>query len=90
LGTATVSLDHLLTLNDLFYVSYNHDLGGGSGKHGSDGVYMSYTIPFDYWLLTSSYSKSDYNQTVAGASQSYQYSGESELVGVDLSRVIYR
>lgn len=27
LGTATVSLDHLLTLNDLFYVSYNHDLG---------------------------------------------------------------
>ena len=27
---------------------------------------------------------------MAGASQSYQYSGESELVGVDLSRVIYR
>lgn len=26
-GTATLSLDHVLTLNDLFYVSYNHDLG---------------------------------------------------------------
>ncbi|MDU4395170.1 MAG: ShlB/FhaC/HecB family hemolysin secretion/activation protein [Acinetobacter ursingii] len=90
-GTATLSLDHLLTLNDLFYISYNHDLGGGdSGKRGTDGVYVSYSIPFDYWLLTSSYSKSDYNQTVAGASQSYEYSGKSELIGADLSRVIYR
>lgn len=90
-GTATLSLDHLLTLNDLFYVSYNHDLGGGdAGKRGTEGFYTSYTIPFDYWLLTSSYSKSNYNQTVAGASQSYEYSGKSELIGLDLSRVIYR
>lgn len=90
-GTATLSLDHLLTLNDLFYVSYNHDLGGGdSGKRGTDGFYASYTIPFDYWLLSSSYSQSNYNQTVAGASQSYEYSGESELIGADLSRVLYR
>ena len=29
-GTATLSLDHVLTLNDLFYISYNHDLGGGN------------------------------------------------------------
>lgn len=48
-GTATLSLDHVLTLNDLFYISYNHDLGSnGSGKHGTDGFYASYTIPFDY------------------------------------------
>ncbi|MEB3755165.1 ShlB/FhaC/HecB family hemolysin secretion/activation protein, partial [Acinetobacter sp. MD2(2019)] len=90
-GTATLSLDHLLTLNDLFYISYNHDLGwGDSGKRGTDGFYASYSIPFDYWLLSSSYSKSNYHQTVAGASQSYEYSGKSELIGVDLSRVIYR
>lgn len=35
----------MLTLNDLFYISYNHDLGGGnSGKHGTDGFMQA--IPF--------------------------------------------
>lgn len=28
-GSATLSLDHLFQMNDLFYASYNHDLGGG-------------------------------------------------------------
>ena len=90
-GTATLSLDHLLTLNDLFYVSYNHDLGGGdSGKRGAEGFYASYSIPWGYWLLNSNYSQSNYHQMVAGAQQSYDYSGESQLAGLDLSRVIYR
>lgn len=91
-GTATLSLDHLLTLNDLFYVSYNHDLGGGdSGKRGTDGYYISYSIPFGYWMLNTNYSRSNYDQNVAGDSnQSYNYSGESKLFNIDLSRVIYR
>lgn len=90
-GTATLSLDNLITFNDLFYVSYNHDLGGGdSGQRGTDGYYASYSIPFGYWLLSSNLSASNYNQTVAGASQSYNYSGESRLMNIDLSRVIYR
>lgn len=90
-GTATLSLDHLLTANDLFYASYNHDLGGGdSGKRGTEGYYLSYSIPFQYWLLNTSYSQSDYNQTVAGAQQSYLYSGESKLISADVSRVLYR
>ena len=90
-GTATLSLDNLLTANDLFYGSYNHDLGGGDeGERGTDGFYLSYSIPFGYWLLTSSYSQSDYNQTVAGASESYEYSGKSKLIGADLSRLLYR
>lgn len=65
-GTATLSLDNALTVNDLFYVSYNHDLGGGeAGNRGTDGFYASYLIPFDYWLFSSSYSRSNYLQTVA-------------------------
>lgn len=99
-GTATLSLDNLLTANDLFYGSYNHDLGGGdSGKRGTDGFYLSYSIPYQYWLLSTSYSQSNYNQTVAAArqnqkvedaAQSYNYSGKSKLIGLDLSRVLYR
>lgn len=90
-GTATLSLDHLFTANDLFYGSYNHDLGGGdSGRRGADGYYLSYSIPLNYWLFNSSFSRSSYHQTVAGANQSYEYSGESRLINADLSRVIYR
>lgn len=90
-GTATLSLDHLLTANDLFFASYNHDLGGGdSGKRGTDGYYLSYSIPMNYWLFSTSMSQSDYHQTVAGAGESYAYSGESRLISADLSRVIYR
>lgn len=90
-GTATLSLDNLLTANDLFYGSYNHDLGGGDkGERGTDGYYLSYSIPLKYWLFSTSYSQSDYNQTVAGASESYNYSGKSKLIGADLSRVLYR
>ena len=90
-GTATLSLDNLLTANDLFYGSYNHDLGGGDpGKRGTEGYYLSYSIPLKYWLLSTSYSQSDYNQTVSGSLESYEYSGKSKLIGADLSRVLYR
>ena len=90
-GTATLSLDNLLTANDLFYGSYNHDLGGGDpGKRGTEGYYLSYSIPLKYWLFSTSYSQSDYNQMVAGSLESYEYSGKSKLIGADLSRVLYR
>lgn len=90
-GTATLSLDHLLTLNDLFYVSYNHDLGGGeSGKRGTDGFYINYSIPWDYWLFSTNYSQSDYHQSVAGSLESYEYRGTSELMNAELSRLVYR
>ena len=90
-GTATLSLDNLFTVNDLFYGGYNHDLGGGgNGQRGTDGFYLNYSIPFGYWLFSTSYSKSDYNQSVAAATQSYVYSGKSKQINSDLSRVIYR
>lgn len=90
-GTATLSLDNLFTVNDLFYASYNHDLGGGNnGQRGTDGFYLNYSIPLGYWLLSASYGKSDYNQTVSATTQSYIYSGTSKQINTDLSRVVYR
>lgn len=53
-GGVTLSGDNLLTLNDLFYVNYNHDLGGGdAGKRGNNGYAAHYSIPWDYWLLSA-------------------------------------
>jgi len=90
-STATVSADDLLTLNDLFYVSFNHDLGGGDkGERGTRGHTVHYSLPFGYWLLSATTSTNRYHQTVAGASQDYLYSGTSENDELKLSRVLYR
>jgi len=90
-SSATVSADDLLTLNDLFYVSFNHDLGGGDkGERGTRGHTVHYSLPFGYWLLSATSSTNRYHQTVAGASQDYLYSGTSENDELKLSRVLYR
>jgi hemolysin activation/secretion protein len=90
-GGATISFDHCLSLNDQFYVSFNHDLeGDGSGQDGTRGFTAHYSLPFGYWLLGFTTSRNRYHQTVAGASQDYMYSGESRNSEVKLSRLVYR
>lgn len=89
-GGVTVSYDHLLALNDLFYLSLNHDLDRAAGEHGTRGGTIHYSLPFGYWLLGATASASTYRQTVAGANQTYLYSGDSQNGGVTLSRVVYR
>jgi hemolysin activation/secretion protein len=90
-GSVTVSYDHWWTLNDLFYVSLNHDLGGryGSGK-GTRGYAVHYQVPYDYWLFGFTTSGYNYRQSVAGANQTYVYSGSSENTEVRLSYLFYR
>ncbi|ALI08788.1 MULTISPECIES: ShlB/FhaC/HecB family hemolysin secretion/activation protein [Pseudomonas] len=90
-GNVSLSLDNLLSLNDLFYASVNHDLGGGeSGHRGSDGSTLHYSLPFGYWQLGFTSSEYNYEQSVAGANQSYQYRGESRNNELRLSRLLYR
>ena len=90
-GSATLSGDNLLTLNDLFYYSINHDLGnGGEGQNGTSGYTLHYSLPIDYWLLGITSSQYDYHQAVAGANQTFIYSGESSNAELKLSRLIYR
>lgn len=90
-GNVSLSLDNLLSLNDLFYASVNHDLGGGeSGHRGSDGSTLHYSLPFGYWQLGFTSSEYNYEQSVAGASQTYQYRGESRNNELRLSRLLYR
>ncbi|MBO1540035.1 ShlB/FhaC/HecB family hemolysin secretion/activation protein [Pseudomonas sp. OA65] len=90
-GNVSLSLDNLLSLNDLFYASVNHDLGGGeSGHRGSDGSTLHYSLPFGYWQLGFTSSEYNYEQSVAGANQTYQYRGESRNNELRLSRLLYR
>lgn len=90
-GGVTVSADNLFMLNDLAYINFNHDLGGGdSGKRGTHGYTAHYSIPWDYWLLSTTVSDNKYNQSVAGATQTYIYSGTSQNAELELNRLIYR
>jgi hemolysin activation/secretion protein len=89
-GSATLSYDNALTLNDLFYLSFNHDLDGKGDSHGTRGYSAHYSVPFGYWLLGLTTNSYYYHQSVAGVNQSYLYSGESENSDIRLSRLIYR
>jgi len=90
-GGLTLSGDNLLTLNDLFYLNYNHDLGGGdSGRRGNQGYNAHYSIPWHYWLLSANTSANNFHQTVAGANQSYLFSGHSQYAEVKVSRLLFR
>lgn len=90
-GSATLSFDDWWTLNDLFYVSVNHDLDGKSRQtRGTEGYTFHYEIPYGYWLLGWTASHYDYRQAVAGANQTYLYSGNSDNQDIKLSRLLYR
>lgn len=90
-GGATLSGDNLLTLSDLFYVNYNHDLGGGDdGKRGNDGYSAHYSIPWDYWLASFTTSSNDFYQSVAGINQNFIFSGTSQNAEFKLNRLVYR
>jgi len=91
-GGLTLSADNLLALNDLFYVNYNHDLGGGgeAGKRGNDGYTLNYSLPFDNWLFSTNTSANDFYQTVAGTNQSYVFSGRSQTAELKLGRLLFR
>ncbi|MBJ9977588.1 ShlB/FhaC/HecB family hemolysin secretion/activation protein [Pseudomonas sp. S75] len=90
-GSVALSLDNPLSLNDLFYASFNHDLGGGeSGSKGTKGHTLHYSLPFGYWQLAFTSSEYDYHQTVVGANQNFTYRGESRNNELRLSRLVYR
>jgi hemolysin activation/secretion protein len=71
--------------------SLNHDLGGGdAGERGTRGGVVHYSVPYGYWLLGATASRSNYHQNVPGPSQTYTYSGNSDNAEIKLSRLVYR
>lgn len=90
-GALTLSWDHALTLNDLFYVSVNRSLFEPSpDPRGTQGKTAHYSLPFGHWLLGLTASDSDYRQPVAGQGGTTVYSGESANQEIKLSRVLAR
>ena len=69
-GNLAFSLDHLFTLNDLFYVSHTRSLGSSAGgaRLSKDSA-LHYSIPFGYWLFSVNGSSFNYRQPVAGINE---------------------
>ena len=88
-ASATVSLDHALRQNDLFYANVSHDVFNG-GKRGTRGFTFHYSMPVGYWLFGATRSGYEYQQTVAGDQQAYLYSGESHNAEVRATRLLLR
>lgn len=90
-GGLTLSLDHPLALNDLFYLTLNHDMGGGmAGDRGTRGYTLHYSVPYANWLFSTTYNTFHYHQSLPGAFVTNIYSGESENGEIKLSRLLYR
>jgi hemolysin activation/secretion protein len=90
-GSITLSIDHGLNVNDLFYLSLSHDLGGGDpGRRGTRGQTAHYAVPWQHWLFGVTASTNRYHQAVAGASQTYTYSGQSMNAELSAARVAFR
>jgi hemolysin activation/secretion protein len=86
----TISADHLLTLNDLFYFTANQNLGRDDDAYGTRGDVAHYSLPFGYWQLGLTHATSGYHQAVPGLDQTYRYSGSSRNSDIRLSRIVDR
>lgn len=98
-GGATLSFDNPLGLSDLFYINYNHDLGGKDSYFDSDGkrtgsrtrgYALHYSVPIGNWLVSFNRNHYRYHQAVAGFNENYQYSGNSDSSDLGITRMLYR
>ena len=88
-ATVTLSLDNLLTRNDLFYVNLGQAVFDGGGR-GTRSDTFHYDVPYGNWLLAADAGGYTYHQTVAGYATNYVYGGTSDNADVKLSRLLYR
>lgn len=99
-GNATVSLDNLLDLNETMYLTLGHDLGGANGappsldsdanRNGTRANTVHYSMPWGYWTMGATASRSRYVQTVAGLTTDYRYSGTSANNEISVGRIVHR
>ena len=86
---ATMSLDNALGLNDLFYVNFGRSVFNGSGR-GTSSWTAHFDAPHGRWLFGITASSYDYRQAVAGAFETYVYSGNSANRELRFSRLMFR
>lgn len=88
-GGVTLYGDNLLSLSDTLYLSAGASLFAPEGK-GTHNYTGQYSLPFGYWATSFTASNNDYFQTAAGYNGDIRYSGNSNNLDWQLSRVLHR
>ncbi|WP_294034523.1 ShlB/FhaC/HecB family hemolysin secretion/activation protein [uncultured Moraxella sp.] len=98
-GVATLSVDNLANLNDLFYLSFGRDLGNqinddkdypSDKSKGSKNYGAGFILPIKNSVLQLGANRYTYHQTVAGSTQDYIYGGKSSGYNAKLSHLVHR
>jgi len=89
-GTATLALDRPFGVNDLLQFSLQHDLAQRPDRQGLRGQGLHYSVPVGNWSASLSANRQRFYQRVAGSTQSYFYSGESQSGDLSLRRLLRR
>lgn len=89
-GGLQIGWDNPLGLNDLFNIGINTDADRNNDMRGTQGNYLSYSIPSGYLTATVSASESVYHQRIMGAVQSFVSSGKSQNFEAKASYLFHR
>ncbi len=87
---AGLTLDSPLFLYDQLSVSWNSNAHWRDSQANTRAASVNYNLPFGYWALFASASKSTYRQTVAGFEEPIVYGGTTRQAQAGVSVVPYR
>ncbi|MDR0676404.1 MAG: hypothetical protein LBF97_05135 [Elusimicrobiota bacterium] len=80
--------DNILRLNDSFYLNYS--AGIEDKEIYNRNLYMSLGIPFGYWRVNSSFSKSNYMNTIEGFAGKIESKGGTDDLRIGVERILMR
>lgn len=87
----SIAYENLFGLNDILTIGLGQEIGDAdSDEAGFDSYSVGYRLPIKNWQLALSTSNYEYLQTIGGAVQTFDYSGESQTSSLDVSRLVYR
>jgi len=89
-GGVMLALDNPSSLSDLFYLVASRDLKFGGQHRSTQEVSAHYSVPFGYWLAGINVRDYSYHQTQSGTDSDINYSGRSQSLDWQLSRVLHR
>jgi len=90
-AAASLSFDNPLGLNERFLYSHRKTWSEAEAGHNSQNDAFEFWLPFGYWSLTLSTSRSDYlNALTVPSGAVLRSEGNTETSSIGLDRVLYR
>ncbi len=88
--TVNLGVDGPMGLHDAWFVSLSSNTDADRSKRLSESALLSLNLPYGYWNLVGSISRSQYVSQVNTAAQSFISSGNTNTYSLGLQRVLRR